>query len=209
MVAGTTVAVFPYRAELDQSTPKNPLRLRHQTLHGSWLNSRAINLLGLEQADFKPPDGALLVRDASGRLSGLVVGMEEWLGARLPRVTEAELEARALAANVAPADPGPRACVPHHHRPALRHRQFRRVPGAAAPERSLARARRADAQLSRRLYGQHSRAAGRRVFRGRALPQFRRRRAARGRRHRSSRAIARRRVAGFARGAGVALINAV
>ncbi|MGO9266393.1 MAG: amidohydrolase [Candidatus Binataceae bacterium] len=85
----------PTREELDESTPKNPLRLRHQTLHGSWLNSRAIGLLGLEHPDFRPPAGALLVRDTSGRLSGLVVGMEEWLGMRLPRVTEAELEARA------------------------------------------------------------------------------------------------------------------
>lgn len=85
----------PTREELDQSMPKNPLRLRHQTLHASWLNSRAIALMGLEQADFRPPDGAVLWRESSGRLSGLVVGMEEWLSARLPRVTEAELEARA------------------------------------------------------------------------------------------------------------------
>ncbi|MFZ0246189.1 MAG: amidohydrolase family protein, partial [Candidatus Binatus sp.] len=27
----------PTRAELDQSLPKNPLRLRHQTLHATWL----------------------------------------------------------------------------------------------------------------------------------------------------------------------------
>src|SRR5271156_985494 len=85
----------PTRQELDQSTPKNPLRLRHQTLHASWLNSRAIGLLGLEQPDFRAPDGAVMWREASGRLSGLVVGMEEWLGTRLPRVMSAELEARA------------------------------------------------------------------------------------------------------------------
>jgi predicted amidohydrolase YtcJ len=85
----------PTREELDQSTSKNPLRLRHQTLHGSWLNSRAINLLGLEHPDFRPPEGALLLREPDGRLSGLVIGMEEWLSARLPRVTAAELESRA------------------------------------------------------------------------------------------------------------------
>ena len=84
----------PTRIELDQSVPKNPLRLRHQTLHGSWLNSRAINLLGLEHPDFKPPEGAILQRDASGRLTGLVAGMEEWLSNHLPRVTGSELEAR-------------------------------------------------------------------------------------------------------------------
>jgi predicted amidohydrolase YtcJ len=85
----------PTREELDQSTAKNPLRLRHQTLHASWLNSRAINLLGLEKPDFRPPDGSVMWREATGRLSGLVVGMEEWLGTRLPRVTSAELDARA------------------------------------------------------------------------------------------------------------------
>jgi predicted amidohydrolase YtcJ len=85
----------PARQELDQAVPKNPLRLRHQTLHASWLNSRAIAQLGLEASGFKPPDGANLVRDGAGRLTGLVAGMEQWLTARLPRVTAAEIEARA------------------------------------------------------------------------------------------------------------------
>jgi predicted amidohydrolase YtcJ len=85
----------PSRDELDQTVPKNPLRLRHQTLHASCLNSRAIAALGLEADQFVPPEGAWMARDGSGRLSGLLVGMEEWLSARLPRVTAAELEARA------------------------------------------------------------------------------------------------------------------
>ncbi|HVB79949.1 MAG TPA: amidohydrolase family protein [Candidatus Binataceae bacterium] len=85
----------PTRAELDAAVPKNPLRLRHQTLHASWLNSRAIAALGLEAPDFKPPEGAVLMRDATGRLTGLVAGMESYLSRRLPRVTPAELEARA------------------------------------------------------------------------------------------------------------------
>ncbi|HVC44534.1 MAG TPA: amidohydrolase family protein [Candidatus Binataceae bacterium] len=85
----------PTRAELDQSVTRNPLRLRHQTLHGSWLNSRAIATLGLEAPGFTPPAGATLERDATGRLTGLVAGMEQWLSARLPLVTAAELESRA------------------------------------------------------------------------------------------------------------------
>jgi len=84
----------PTRDELDRAVPKNPLRLRHQTLHASWLNSRAIGILGLEADKFAAPQGAQLLRDQTGRLSGLIVGMEEWLSARLPRVTAAELEAR-------------------------------------------------------------------------------------------------------------------
>jgi predicted amidohydrolase YtcJ len=85
----------PTRAELDQAVAKNPLRLRHQTLHGSWLNSRAIAQLGLERDDFRPPAGAYIGRGADGRLTGFVAGMEEWISDRLPRVTPAELESRA------------------------------------------------------------------------------------------------------------------
>ena len=85
----------PTRAELDHSLPKNPLRLRHQTLHASWLNSRAIAVLGLEAPGFTPPYGANMIRDAAGKLTGLVVGMETWLSNHLPRVTAAEAESRA------------------------------------------------------------------------------------------------------------------
>ena len=85
----------PTRAELDQSIPKNPLRLRHQTLHATWLNSRAIALLGLEAPGFTPPPGANMIRDGAGNLTGLVVGMETWLSQHLPLVTAAESESRA------------------------------------------------------------------------------------------------------------------
>ncbi|MDO8433031.1 MAG: amidohydrolase family protein [Candidatus Binatus sp.] len=85
----------PTRAELDQALPKNPLRLRHQTLHATWLNSRAINLLGLEAPNFAPPEGAQLFRDGAGKLTGLVVGMETWVTQHLPLVTRSELESRA------------------------------------------------------------------------------------------------------------------
>ncbi len=85
----------PTREELDQAVTKNPLRLRHLTLHGSWLNSRALSSLGLEAPGFKPPAGAVVVKDATGRATGLVVGMEEWITSKLPLVTAAETEARA------------------------------------------------------------------------------------------------------------------
>jgi predicted amidohydrolase YtcJ len=84
----------PTRQELDEVVPRHPLRLRHQTLHASWLNSRAIGLLGLEKPDFTPPPGARMYRDNANRLTGLV-SMEEWLTARMPPMTNADLEARA------------------------------------------------------------------------------------------------------------------
>jgi predicted amidohydrolase YtcJ len=85
----------PSREELDQAVPKNPLRIRHSTLHGSWLNSRALNALGIEHPNFKSPDGAVVVKNATGHATGLVVGMEEWITSKLPLVTAAEAEARA------------------------------------------------------------------------------------------------------------------
>lgn len=85
----------PSREELDQAVPKNPLRLRHSTLHASWLNSRAIAALGLEDPEFQAPQGSLIVRNPSGKPNGLVVGMEELITSHLPLVTAAEIEARA------------------------------------------------------------------------------------------------------------------
>ena len=86
----------PTREELDQAVPKNPLRLRHSTLHGSWLNSRAHQCRSESRSpNFKSPDGAVVVKDATGRATGLVVGMEEWITSKLPLVTAAETEARA------------------------------------------------------------------------------------------------------------------
>jgi predicted amidohydrolase YtcJ len=84
----------PTREELDRAVNRNPLRLRHQTLHASWLNSRAISLLGFERGGFVPPEGAWIERDESGRLTGFVAGMEQWLSRSLPFVTAAELEGR-------------------------------------------------------------------------------------------------------------------
>jgi predicted amidohydrolase YtcJ len=85
----------PTRQELDQAVPKNPLRLRHQTLHASWLNSRAIKLLGIEDPGFQMPAGATVERDAAGKLTGLVAGLEQVITRHLPLVTKAETESRA------------------------------------------------------------------------------------------------------------------
>ncbi len=85
----------PSRDELDRAVPRNPLRLRHQTLHASWLNSRGIEALGLATGAAALPAGARALRDLNGNLSGLVVGMEEWLSRRIPRVSLDDLEARA------------------------------------------------------------------------------------------------------------------
>lgn len=85
----------PTLAELDQAVPRNPLRLRHSTLHASWLNSRALKQFRLDGADVKLAPGGFIERDADERPTGLVAGMEESIGAGLPLVTAAELASRA------------------------------------------------------------------------------------------------------------------
>ncbi|MBF6568692.1 MAG: amidohydrolase family protein [Candidatus Binataceae bacterium] len=85
----------PTLAELDRTVPRNPLRLRHQTLHASWLNSRAIKQFRFDNPDFKPPAGGFIERDEAGRPTGFCAAMEELIGAGLPLVTAAELESRA------------------------------------------------------------------------------------------------------------------
>jgi predicted amidohydrolase YtcJ len=87
----------PSCAELDRVAPNNPLRLRHQTLHASWLNSRAIETLGLEACARALPAAAQVLGSADETLSGLVVGLEKRLSRRIPRMSRDELEARARA----------------------------------------------------------------------------------------------------------------
>jgi hypothetical protein len=55
-----------------------------------------------------------------------------------------QLDAGADGADGDAADPGPGAGVPDHHRGLVGHDELRRVPGAAAPGRAVAGARRAD-----------------------------------------------------------------
>ncbi len=87
----------PTRAELDAAVPDKPLRLRHQTLHASWLNSCAIERLGLDDPSIPLPTGACVFRDHHGRATGLVVGLEKWISQRIPKVSADELEWRAKA----------------------------------------------------------------------------------------------------------------
>jgi predicted amidohydrolase YtcJ len=90
----------PTRDELDRATPRNPMRLRHQTLHASWLNSRAPDALGLDAANheehrLKPVPRAHIERDVHGRRTGFVIGMEEWITSQLPPASQIEIETRA------------------------------------------------------------------------------------------------------------------
>ncbi len=79
---------MPDRADIDDVTPKNPAVLTRVCGHTALLNTRALELLGLqEKADSQ------IERDASGRLTGIVKerALEE-VYSRLPRAAEAYVE---------------------------------------------------------------------------------------------------------------------
>lgn len=58
-------------ADLDEACPGHPVLVVHVTLHAGVLNSRGLELAGLD-GDSEPPPGGELGRDASGRLTGVV-----------------------------------------------------------------------------------------------------------------------------------------
>src|SRR5262249_36164358 len=59
------------RWDLDEAVPDNPVLVVHVAGHWAVLNSRALQLAGLNDAS-QPPDGGALGRDASGHLNGVV-----------------------------------------------------------------------------------------------------------------------------------------
>jgi predicted amidohydrolase YtcJ len=78
------------REELDRTVPNNPVFLQ-ASYREAFLNSRALQLLGVEDA---PAQNAAVVRDAAGRPTGRVLeaGFRQ-LAAKLPTASPAEVEA--------------------------------------------------------------------------------------------------------------------
>ncbi|MBB6340096.1 putative amidohydrolase YtcJ [Pseudomonas fluvialis] len=60
------------RALLDQIAQDRPVAIMEETSHAYWLNSEALRLAGFEQAQ-DDPEGGVILRDAQGRPSGIVL----------------------------------------------------------------------------------------------------------------------------------------
>jgi predicted amidohydrolase YtcJ len=71
-------------AALDKASLGRPVMLRDDSLHNRWVNSRALEILGIDAAS-PDPTGGTYVRDAQGRPVGLLLGQPS---------TAAELAAR-------------------------------------------------------------------------------------------------------------------
>lgn len=86
---------FPTAAELDRLTDGRPACFMSHDGHGVWVNSAALERAGID-ADTADPDGGRIIRDDSGRPTGMLVeSAANLVTDLLPAPTSAEIE-RAL-----------------------------------------------------------------------------------------------------------------
>jgi predicted amidohydrolase YtcJ len=77
----------PTAAELDRAVSDRPVFLPNRDHHGAWVNTRALDLAGIDEHTPDPPDGRI-ERDADGRPSGtLHEGATSLVSRLLPRTT--------------------------------------------------------------------------------------------------------------------------
>ena len=89
---------YPTREMLDAVVPDRPVYLVNADHHSAWVNSRALELAGIDAATADPEDG-LLERDAGGFPSGtLHEGAMDLVNRVIPRATAEEMRAGLLEA---------------------------------------------------------------------------------------------------------------
>ena len=89
---------LPEHAALSAAVPDHPVWLTRIDGHAALLNARALAALGLEDAVADPPGGRFH-RDASGRLSGVLVDSAMAVGSSRPPASAEDLRRRLLAAS--------------------------------------------------------------------------------------------------------------
>jgi len=83
----------PTAAELDAVVPDRPVFLPNRDHHGAWVNTRALELAGIDARTPDPVDGRV-ERDAEGHPTGtLHEGAMELVERHVPRTTDAEHDA--------------------------------------------------------------------------------------------------------------------
>jgi predicted amidohydrolase YtcJ len=87
----------PTAADLDTVVPDRPVFLPNRDHHGAWVNSRALEIAGIDRHTPDPPDGRI-ERDADGRPSGtLHEGATALVSRHLPRTTGEDYYAALMA----------------------------------------------------------------------------------------------------------------
>lgn len=62
---------FPNKAELDAVAPNHPVSLTRTDGHALWVNSKALEMAGIDRST-PVPDGGIIENDANGELTGLL-----------------------------------------------------------------------------------------------------------------------------------------
>jgi predicted amidohydrolase YtcJ len=66
------VEEYPTAADLDAVSPDNPVFLTRIGGHSAWVNSRALDIAGIDR-DTQDPAGGRVVRDATGKATGMLL----------------------------------------------------------------------------------------------------------------------------------------
>lgn len=72
------VATYPTAADLDAVAPDNPVLLNRIGGHSAWVNTKALELAGIDRTTADPPGGRI-VRDAQGEATGMLLEKAESL----------------------------------------------------------------------------------------------------------------------------------
>ena len=79
------------RHDLDRVSTVQPVRVDHRSGHACVLNSRALEVVGIDRQTADPAAG-VIVRDAHGEPTGLLLEMSDWLSDRTARSEQAASE---------------------------------------------------------------------------------------------------------------------
>ena len=89
---------FPDRSSLDKVSGDRVVALRRIDGHAMWVNSRALELAGIDD-DTTDPDGGQIIRDANGRATGVLIdNAMNMVTAAQPPVTDEKMQEYALTA---------------------------------------------------------------------------------------------------------------
>jgi predicted amidohydrolase YtcJ len=85
---------LPDASVLDKAAPDHPVALRRVDGHASWVNTKALELAGINDKTPDPPGGKIL-RDAKGKATGILVDRAQGLvTAKIPPATEDQIRAQ-------------------------------------------------------------------------------------------------------------------
>jgi predicted amidohydrolase YtcJ len=89
---------FPGLAALSGAVPNNPVSLERVDGHALWVNRKALELADINPQTPDPPGGKIL-RNAKGAPTGVLIDRaQNLINSRIPRPSQAQIEARLLRA---------------------------------------------------------------------------------------------------------------